>query len=165
MAFRVVRDDVPALLKAISDLTGHQVLIGIPGDAPDRTQTGVGIANATLGFIHEYGAPSANIPARPFLVPGVAESLPRVIELLRQGARRAIAVPPDPTAGMRTLHSAGITASNAVKRYILRGLSPPLAPATIYKRQHRKVARRMGTKPLVDTGQLYRSVQYVIRKA
>ena len=164
MALTITKDDVDKVLAQVEALTRNELLVGIPGDAAPRTQTGVGINNAALGYIQEFGSPAANIPARPFLRPGIQGALPAIIEQLRRGAKRAMAMPPDPNAADQALHAAGIVAQREVRRYVVAGVMPPLSPRTLAARRNRKVAPRTGTTPLLDTGQLYRSVQHVIRK-
>lgn len=163
MPVRITKNLVPQVLQAIEDLTRQQVLVGIPGDSPDRTRTGVGISNSSIGFINEFGSPAQNIPARPFLRPGVNAALPQIIARLRAGAKLAIKVPQDPDAGMNALMSAGLIAQRSVRMTITNVIPPPLAPRTIQGRRTRKIAPRTGTTPLLDTGQLRNAVTYVIR--
>lgn len=153
-----VKDNVEAALKAIRKLTENQALVGIPADNNQRQQTGQPITNAALGYIHENGSPAQNIPARPFLVPGVTNAQPRTIDLLTQGAKAAL----DGDAGAmdRALNAAGLNAVSEVKRKITAGIPPPL------KRPRRRKGRPRGGQqtPLIDTGQLLNSITYVVRK-
>lgn len=163
MATTITKDMLPALLAAIEGLTRQQVLIGIPGDVPDRRPEpgqGAPLTNPTIGFIQEFGSPAANIPARPFLRPGVQQALPACIERLRAGAKRALTLPPNPDAGTNALIAAGLTAQNSVRAYINAGVSPGLAAATLRARRARG---RTGATPLIDTGQLRNSIQFVLR--
>ena len=167
MATIVTVDRLPALLAAVQGLTGNHVLVGIPGDVPLRKPlpgaTRPSMPNATIGYIQEFGSPAANIPPRPFLRPGVQSALPAVITRLRLGAAKALILGADHTVAMKTLMAVGLIAQNAVRFYINRGVPPALKPSTLAARRNRKVAPRTGTKPLIDTGQLRNSVQYVIR--
>ena len=153
------------LLQAIEGLTRQQVLVGIPGDVPARTAVAghAAITNPTIGYIMEYGSPAANIPARPFLQPGINDAMPAIIARLRAGAVKALTFPPDPSVGTRTLMGVGLLAQNSVRAVITAVIPPPLAASTIRARRTRKVAPRTGTVPLYDTGQLVRSIQFVIR--
>ena len=163
MGVRITKNLVPQLLKAIEDLTRKQVLVGIPGNTPDRTLVGVGVSNATIGYINEFGSPAKNIPARPFLRPGVNAALPEIIERLKSGARLAVKFPIDPDAGMKALMTAGLVAQRSVRMVITNVIPPPLAAMTLRMRKTRKVAPRKGEVPLLDTGQLRNSITYVIR--
>ncbi|MEX6506963.1 hypothetical protein [Jiella sp. M17.18] len=154
--------DSPAmkeLFKAISRLDKTRVLVGIPAEKAGRDD-GSPLNNAEIGYIQEFGAPEQNIPARPFLIPGVAGAKEKFTPHLKAAAKLALSgkvenidVP---------LHRAGLVAQNAVHNKIEQGPFVPLAPATLYKRKHRKEAPRDGEKPLIDKGELLRSVTYVV---
>ena len=167
MATIITIDKVPALLAIVETLTRNHVLVGIPGDVPPRRPDGTKrtpLTNPTIGYIQEFGSPAANIPARPFLRPGVNSSLAQVESRMRTAARKALTLPADPDVAMVALHAVGLLVQNHVRRYINAGVPPPLAASTLYKRRTRKVAPRTGTKPLIDTGALRNSITYVIRK-
>ena len=66
---RVTRDRVSEVLSAVTKLVGREVLVGIPEDNTERVN-GDEATNAQLGYVHEFGSPAKNIPARPFLIPG-----------------------------------------------------------------------------------------------
>ena len=155
---RITADGVPALLKAIEDLTHQQVLVGIPGDTAPRADTGA--SNALIGFVQEFGSPAKNIPARPFLRPGVEQAIPQIVSRLRTGAKRAISAPVDPEAGTNALIAAGLTAQNSVRRYMNAGVPPPLAAATLRARRSRG---HTSQKSLVETGQLRNAITFVIK--
>ncbi|MGC5779838.1 hypothetical protein [Methylobacterium sp. NFXW15] len=150
--------------------TRQRLLIGIPAEKAERGDGGPN--NATLGYIHEYGAPEANIPARPFLMPGMEAAQSMIVDELAKAFAKGIslaAVQGDVSAGKAALtdglHRAGLKAVSIIQGRITAGLSPPLAERTVYARLHRKKNRRSGSdmKPLIDTGQLLRSISYVIR--
>lgn len=160
MATRITKDLVPQLLKAIEDMTKQQVLVGIPGDTPARTLTSLAMTNPQIGFIQEFGSPAANIPARPFLRPGVNAALPEIIERLKAGARKVVAIPFDPDAGTKALMTAGLVAQRSVRAYMNAGVPPPLAASTLRARRAKGYTT---TKSLVVTGQLRNAVTYVLR--
>ena len=166
MTMRITVDKVPLLLQAIEQMTRQEVLVGIPGDTASRKTTGTRtpISNAAIGFINEYGSPALNIPARPFLQPGINNAMPAIIARLRAGAVKALSLLPDPELGTRTLMGAGLLAQNSVRAVITAVIPPPLAASTIRARRTRKVAPRTGTVPLLDTGALRQAVTYTIRK-
>ncbi|MDQ0449831.1 hypothetical protein [Methylobacterium aerolatum] len=148
----------------------QRLLIGIPASKVARTDSAMN--NATLAYIHEYGAPEANIPARPFLMPGMEAAEPMIVDELAKALAKGIAlaaVQGDVSAGKAALtdglNRAGLKAVSIIQGQITAGLSPPLADRTVYARLHRRKNRRTGPdlKPLFDTGQLLRSITYVIR--
>lgn len=148
------------IARAVRDLTSREVLIGIPAETAGRSSEpgDGGLTNAVLGYIHETGAPERNLPARPFLVPGVADAEPRFTPHLRKAAEAAMVG--DTAKVDAALHAVGLVGQNAVRARITDGPHTPLAPRTLAER---KARGRTGTKPLIDTGQLRRSITYVIR--
>lgn len=161
-------DNTKKLTDAMKALGGYEVLVGIP-EAYGPPHSG-GITNAALGYIHETGSPINNIPARPFLYPGVKNSASRWQPKLAQAAQAALQG--DQSGILTALGNAGIIASNAVKRTIQDGIPPPLKPDTVRRRRKRSPGskyRRKATTPadvtpLIDTGNLLRSITYVVVK-
>jgi phage gpG-like protein len=154
----VTLDNTEELLKSVKELAKQQVLVGIPSSG-SRSD---GPSNATLGYIHEFGSPARNIPARPFLFPAVNKLKDKATEMLKEAA--SLYMDHKEGQAKAVLESIGIMAMNAVKNNIVSGGDPtfaPLAPATLSARQARGHA---GTKPLIETGQLLNSITYLVRK-
>lgn len=154
----VILDQVAKVTQGISMLAGVRVMVGIPSSTAGRKEGP--ITNAALGYIHENGAPEVNIPARPFLIPGVKNAEVQNIEDFRKVGK--LALEGKPAAAEKGFHAAGLHASNAVRAKITEGPFAPLKPATLAARRSRG---RTGTKPLIDTGQLRAAITYVLRKA
>jgi hypothetical protein len=154
-------DNSAGLLKAIRKLEKSQVLVGIPAEkAPRDPEEGQGpINNAALGYIHNFGIPSANIPARPFMEPGIVDNKERITPYLEAAGRAAL----EGNAGgvQKNLTAAGIVAATGIKSKIDVGPFAPLKPSTIAARRRRG---RTGIKPLIDTGQLRNSITFVVRE-
>ena len=163
MALTITVDRVGDVLRAIRKLTENRCLVGIPEDQAQRTAGQ--ISNAALGYIHENGSPAQNIPARPFLVPGVERAQDKTVDYLTQGAK--LALEGNAPAMDRALSAAGQNAVSSVKSRIAEGIPPPLKPRTVAARVRRRRGRpgAAQTTPLIDTGQLLNSITYVIRKA
>jgi phage gpG-like protein len=157
----MTKDMLAEVMSQIRELTKTEVLVGIPdanaGRDPEPGEKHEPISNAEIGYVMEFGMPEKNIPARPFLVPGVQDARDRIGQQLETGARKALAG--DPNAADITLNKAGLTAQNAVRAKIEEGPFVPLAPRTLAQRKKRG---RTGEKPLIDTGQLRKSITYVI---
>src|SRR5689334_15535718 len=113
----VVKDKTKGVIEALRQLVGEEVLVGIPDSKTNRTSGQ--ITNAALGYIHEFGSPAANIPARPFLVPGVSKARTAVIPHLRQACEAALEGKKDKAHS--ALVRAGIVAENSAKREISTG--------------------------------------------
>jgi len=157
MSVTITKDRMADVLKSIESLVKERTLVGIPATNAERRDGPIN--NAALGYINEFGSPANNIPARPFLIPGVEAAQSKVVKQLRKGADQALDGKLD--AADKALHSAGIVAVNAVRATLSEGIPPPLKASTIAARERRG---RTGTKPLIDTGQLRNSLTYVIRK-
>lgn len=150
-------DKADAIMKAFAGLVRQRVLVGIPEAEAARNEA-TPITNAAIGYIAEYGSPAANIPARPFLVPGVEDAKGPVTGRLKDAA--ADALEGNRTGVDENLNAAGLAAQNAVRAKINTGPFAPLKPQTLAARRRRG---RTGDKPLIDTGQLRNAVTYVIR--
>lgn len=157
---KVTRDGLNKLLSRVEALTRSEVLVGIPAGPPrdDALAQGITVTNAEIGYLNEFGSPAMNIPARPFLIPGVTDARDKVAAALLAGARAALSDNPGPADA--SLMRAGIVAQTSVQLRITEGPFVPLAPATIAKRREQGHA---GTKPLLMSGMLRRSVQFVVR--
>lgn len=172
---KITTDRLAEVVASITNLVKKDVLVGIPSDETERNDDGP-INNATLGYIHENGSPANNIPARPFLVPGVADAQVRVEQRLRKAAEAAL--DNQRKKSDNELEAAGMIARDSVKSKINSGDFAPLADATLRARARRgrkgaaaELANRAagaapgtdGAKPLIDSGQLRNSINYVVR--
>lgn len=157
----VEEDNTKKFIDALEALGKAEVLIGIPDTAANRSDGA--ISNAALGYIHEFGSPINNIPARPFLVPGVTNSRDQWLPRMEKAGQAAMNYD---EGGMDIgLNQAGTIAVSAVKRTIQSKIPPPLKPATIAARQRRTPSRTsVDTTPLIDTGQMINSITYVVRR-
>lgn len=166
---------------ALSTLASVRVMVGVPAEKalrkPDPGEKGEPINNAALAYIHENGAPEAHIPPRPFLLPGVRN----VQDEIERGVKNAgqLALDGNSEGMMRQLTAVGLKAQAAVRNKITDGPFVPLAQRTIEERAARgrkgaiKQLAQMAkglpfdpnlTRPLIDTGQLRASINFVIRK-
>ena len=66
---KITIDKVGQVLKSIHTLETNRVLVGIPQEKNARNDGQM--TNASIGYIQENGSSANNIPARPFLIPGV----------------------------------------------------------------------------------------------
>lgn len=156
MSVTVTKDDIKNLLRNIQAMGRKSVLIGIPESKNHRKEDDA--SNAMIGFLNENGSPARNIPARPFLIPGVRKAGDKASEVLKSYASDALN---NPKAIDQGLNSAGLIAQASVKKQIVSqdGFAP-LSPATLAQRA-RMGAK--GTKALIRTGQLLNSITYVVR--
>jgi hypothetical protein len=144
--------------KLLKRLEKRVVLVGIPAGQNPREGK---IGNAALYYLMETGSPAQNIPPRPTLVPGVRSVRKEVGSKMRAAMRRAMKTGADVETVLDAgLKAAGLTAVSAVQQRIRANTPPPLAESTLRKRKKRGVTR---TNTLIDTGEMMKSVTYVIR--
>ncbi len=118
------------IIKALTKLAATHVLVGIPSDSHREDDA---VSNALLGYVHEMGSPVNNVPARPFLRPGVEKSKDEWEPYMRQAA--AAALKGDDGVMGRALDAAGQTAVDAVKDEITQGIPPPIKPESMAQRR------------------------------
>ena len=177
MTVTVTKDRVPDVLKAIRDLTNKRVMVGVPAESAERADSEV--TNALIGYVLETGAPERNLPARPFLVPGVENCQETVAARLKKAGVSALS---GNSGDVTTqLNACGLIAVSSVKDKMDTGPFTPLADSTLRNRvsrgggaqvgaaeelASRKAGNPPGTdlaQPLIDTGNLQNSITYVIR--
>ena len=177
MTVTVTKDRVSDVLKAIRDLTNKRVMIGVPTESAERP--GSEVTNALIGYVLETGAPERNLPARPFLVPGVENCQEAVTSRLKKAGVSALS---GDSADITTqLNACGLMAVSSVRDKMETGPFTPLADSTLRNRvsrgggaqvgaaeelASRKAGNPPGTdlaQPLIDTGNLQNSITYVIR--
>lgn len=181
MSIKITVDKLGEIMKSINDLVSKDVLVGIPDSKANRNDVdGEPINNAQLGYIHEFGSPINNIPARPFLHTGIEDAESEIAGQLKKAADSAL---DGKYAAMNAgFNKAGLVAQNSVKAKINSGDFAPLADSTLAGRARRGgsrgkaaadelASRREGNapsnaqiKPLIDTGQLRNSITYIVRK-
>ena len=172
----VTLDKSDAMIRAVRELTRSEVLVGIPTDKGERSNGDTeAVTNAQLGFIHENGSPARNIPARPFLTPGIKAVGDQIIRHLRDAGKQALEGVSGGVAA--SLDRAGLVAQNSVRAQFVDNDWEPLTESTLNKRppakrdEEGKVAHqgksrreRGATNPLIDSGQLRKAITYVVRK-
>lgn len=149
---------------ALGKLSSQEVLVGVPNDTTTRKADEEDgekppMNNATLAYIHDNGSAAANIPARPFMVPGIQEAKPKMVEYFKDAGKSVLVREAESID--KELHKVGLTAQSAIRAKINEGPPPALADSTLAARARKG---RKSKKPLVDTGQLRNSINYVIRK-
>lgn len=102
---------------------------------------------AYVASIHEFGAPGAGIPPRPFMRPAIAANGGAWMQALGEGAKDALR---GGLSATQLMEQVSARAAADVAKSIQAVSAPPLNPATV---------RRKGfAKPLVETGQMIQSV-------
>ncbi len=192
MDVKMTVDRLDDVFKAIAELVSQEVLVGIPAATADRQDGDEGpINNAQIGYVQENGSAANNIPARPFLVPGVRDVQDRSAKEL--GTAAGLALDGKTDQALQRMDRVGMLAASSAKAKISSNIPPPLKPATIRDRARQRgtASRRKGEKaylamvgagaqaagvslfeiqsaagivPLINTGQLRNAITFVRRK-
>lgn len=145
------------LRERLEDLIASEVLVGIPEAETYRDEIDEEMTNAALLYFHTHGSPLQNIPARPVIEPAIeaSDNKEHIMAEFAKAARSAMQGDPDEME--RHLNLAGQEGENAARGWFEdpRNAWPPNSPATII--------RKGSDRPLIDTGQLRKSIVYVIR--
>jgi hypothetical protein len=160
----VKTDNSLSVLESLRQLSGMDVLVGIPADKASRDDSPIN--NAELGYIHSTGGTVeidgevVTLPPRPFLDMGIEDSKPRTMDHLKAAAIATL--DGQSSSAVRELESAGQIARDASKAVIGSGdRLHPLSEATLEDRREKGIP---GDKPLYAHGYLLRSINYIVRK-
>nr|BAL52634.1 hypothetical conserved protein [uncultured prokaryote] len=114
---------------------------------------------ATIAAVHQFGAPSRNIPARPFVTQGMKIGKGKIVKTSSVALRAAVRTGANKAALILIAESM----RSALQDGIDYGKFVPLKQRTIEARRMRLRAlgiRGTSTKPLIFTGQLRNRVEY-----
>ncbi len=143
-----------AVQKSIKELKKIDVLVGVPQEEAGREQNG--ITNAELLYIHTNGSPANNIPPRPIVEPAIQDSKEEIGTLLKEAILKALEG--DTDGAMAGMERAGTQGENAVKGWFTN-------PKNNWAENAESTKKRKGSsKPLIDTGQLRKSITHVVKK-
>lgn len=154
-------DKTKDIEKSLKKMASSYVVVGIPQKSASRKpEPGESSTptNAEIGYINEKGSPARNIPARPFLVPGVKDTEKDISRITKSSAD---AVLDGRKSVDHALELIGQKAVSNVKKRIVNSVDmKPLAKKTRERRKNYKPGDI--AKPLIDTGQLLNSITYVV---
>ncbi len=140
--------------KLLAQLSKAKALVGWTEEAGSRP--GEMVTNTELAFIHTYGSPIRNIPARPILEPALstAETKDAVCVELKDAAKAMLSGDRDKM--VEYLYRAGQEGENASRAWFedSRNGWAPNAPSTI--------ARKGSDRPLIDTARLRKSLTHTV---
>lgn len=148
------------LVKALKFMKENSVYVGVPEEDTDREEN-ANVTNAELLFIHTNGSPVNNIPARPVIEPAIENDKERLSRMMRDAGRDALNG--DKSAALEKLKRVGIRGQNIARAWFTNPANgwPPNAPSVAAAK-----IRKGSTepRPLIDTGELRKSITYVIKK-
>ena len=169
---------VDADIRSVSAL---QVYVGIPEEKTGRRKDPVN--NAQLLYIHTNGSPARNIPARAVIEPAIeAKGNKEPIAEELASAARATLQERNATAANRHLQKAGMIGQNAARSWFTdpRNGWAKNSEETAKKKLHKLQGKNLQafnkkisagasitdtdiSRPLIDTGQLRKSIIYVVK--
>lgn len=157
---------VKGIEAAVEALSKRAVYVGISKNSAPRTD-GCTLRNSELGWIHEKGSVSQNIPPRPFLVPGINKAKPAIVAGYREALENALHGEGENTVE-DVLYKIGDRAASGVKNYIRTAYFIPLRPSTIANRYRARENEHQrweefwmdqdNIRPLQNTGALLKSI-------
>lgn len=144
------------LAKRLEDVAKRDVLVGIPQVYSERLDAEDNLNNAELAYLHTEGSPAQRIPARPFLQPSIKANVREIAELQKLIIKAALAGKAN--LAFKNQEKLGLFAQIEAQNWFNdpRNNWAPNAPSTI--------RRKKSDRPLIDTGELRKSIQYVIRE-
>ena len=148
------------LRQAMDALDNGSVLIGIPDDSEKNQRDDTVETNSEIAFTNEFGEPAENIPARPFLIPGVNNAMEKNERIMIKGAQDVLALRGNPVIAVHNaLEYVGRASVASVQKIIRDRIPPKLSDYTLFMRRR---AGRLGDKPLLDTSNLIQSITSVV---
>jgi hypothetical protein len=143
------------IISAVKKLNNTDVLVGIPADESGRDNGG-SVNNAELLYIHTHGSALKNIPPRPVIEPAIENDKEIIGGILTDAAKAALN---GDTAGIDiSLEKAGMQGQNSARAWFNN-------PKNAWKPNAQETKNRKGSeKPLIDTGEMRKSITYVVRE-
>lgn len=157
--FKMV-DKTKKQIAMLQFLRDNYDLVGIPQAKTERKQ-GDPVTNAELLFIHTYGSPLNNIPARPVIEPAIAANKDAISELFKKAVKAFL--DGDIDKAYEYVQLAGMKGQNVARAWFTdpRNGWPPNSPAVARAKEKKGST---DPHPLIDTGELRKSITYVVVK-
>lgn len=164
---------IEKLKQELKQITDMDVLVGVSESNTSRQENQ--ITNAQLMFIHTNGSPLHGIPARPVIEPAIQADGNREQITDQLAAAAQTVLQGNPVSAVKYLRLAGQAGENVSREWFTdsRNNWPPNSPATIAAKEKKMTAESKAsalaagnplTRPLIDTGQLRKSIIYVVRE-
>ena len=142
------------LARQLADIDGMAVKVGAVGAGAAELEADSGLTLAELWHIHEYGTADGHIPERAPLRKALVAGRDELAVVYRKVAYGVLT---GKLTARQALGLLGLRAKTLVQETIIAGVDPPNATSTIL--------RKGSSTPLIDHGQLYRSVDFEIMSA
>jgi len=152
----IMEDNMPLVQTWVNSLRKVNVFIGVTDENDAREESHIG--NIALANIMENGAPSENIPPRPFMKPAIASIKNEIRGRLQIAATYLYQKKND--RARQVLNGIGIKGVAAMRRMMESNIPPELELNTLKKRKKRGIAR---ASTLIKTKQLWRALSYKVK--
>ena len=152
-------DMVRKYMNAMEFQKKNYVLVGIPQKKTKREDEP--ITNAELLYIHTNGSPKNHIPKRPVIEPALRDDRKRISSMLKNSMDTFLDAGEE--AALKELEKVGIRAQKVSRGWFVNPNNhwPPNSPAVEAAKRKKKAT---DPKPLIDTGELRKSITYVLVK-
>jgi hypothetical protein len=138
------------LMKSFGDTSKVNVQVGVFPSAGKHAGDST-LTMTKLASIHEYGAPSRNIPERSFMRATFSEKASAIEAKVIKLAKKLVK---DGSGKEKAMGLLGEYIKGLMQARIRKGIPPPNKPAT--------VAKKGSSTPLIDTGQLINSIEWKV---
>jgi hypothetical protein len=156
-------DKLKDLANLLLEIKKQQVYVGVPESKTVRK--GEPITNAQLLYIHTNGSPINKIPARPVIEPAIEakDTHERIVKELKAAAQSTLEKKQEEAD--KHLKRAGMIGQNAARAWFVdpRNMWDENSPATRVRKRKKGTGVDQAVRPLIDTGQLRKSIIYVVK--
>lgn len=156
-SFSDYRKDYDKKFSEIEKLANSYVLIGFQEGSVTKSQVKGnrkkegGKSMPQIAAENEYGVPSRNVPARPFMSTSFDENRDRINNIVANEYDKIIE---GESTVKKSLNALGLFMTGLIQQKIRDITSPPNAPRTI--------KAKGSSKPLIDFGQMVQSVRHKV---
>lgn len=159
--FKTTLDNFLKLRKALKFLKENSVYVGISEDTSNREDEdkATGVTNAELLFIHTNGSPINNIPPRPVIEPALKDDSERISQMMKKAGE--LAMEGKESEAIQQLKKTGMRGQNVSRAWFTSPNNnwPPNSPSVDAAK---RAKGSTDPKPLIDTGELRKSITYFI---
>jgi hypothetical protein len=154
-----MEDEWEDFLEGVEEVSGDDstLKVGFPEGTSATGDRDIS-ETAHVALIHEYGAPDANIPARPFIRPTIDENEEKYFDLF-MGLVEAVVI--DNAVDLETVYEQLGSKVVADIQAAIRARTKPLLNAEYVERDPYKESR---SNPLVRHGWMKQSVDHVVEE-
>jgi hypothetical protein len=136
--------------------------VGFPAEQTEQYDDGTTVLQ--VAAVHEFGAPSRNIPIRAFVRPSFDEGIDK---LQKHADKMLLSVADGKRTPEQAIAALGAFHAGQMKDKVKKGPFAPLKQQTILNKNRRIIGRKgtegfaMNSTPLIDTGEMIQSITHI----